>query len=205
LFIRVAFKATLVSIGECPGLAEGGRAMSVVAVAALNQAFVDAVVIGLGKVSLGRGMAAIAETGLSLNQQMFWLLGVMRGVAVQTADVVARVCRTREVPLLVLFSVATQATGAGFLPRKLREANNLGDVATALNMFRSGPMTGLTAVPVLKGGLVVRRGLEVLFVQIFVARLANSDLGVLRSPLGGGCDILLLPGGNSGSHQQEQP
>jgi hypothetical protein len=49
----------------------------------------------------------------------------------------------------------------------------------------------------------MRRGLKVLFVQIFVARLASIDPDILRT-LGGWCDILLLPGGNSGSHQRQQ-
>jgi hypothetical protein len=94
-------------------------------------------------------MAPVAENRLRLNQQVFRFLGVMRRVAVETTDVVAGVCRTREVPLFVLFAMATQATSAGFLRRKLLEADNLGDVATTLYMFRSGTMTGFTAVLIL--------------------------------------------------------
>src|SRR5438309_4757034 len=78
LFVGMAFEANLVSIGKCPDLAKGGRAMGIVAVAALHQAFVDAVVIGLAKVSLGSRVTAVAQSGLCLNQQVFRFLGVVR-------------------------------------------------------------------------------------------------------------------------------
>jgi len=74
----MAFEANLVSIGKCPDLAKGGHAMGIVAVAALHQAFVDAVVIGLAKVSLGSRVTAVAQSGLCLNQQVFRFLGVVR-------------------------------------------------------------------------------------------------------------------------------
>jgi hypothetical protein len=204
LFVGMAFEAKLVSIGKSPDLAQGGCAVSIVAVAALNQSFVDAVVIGLTEVSLGRCMAAVAESRLCLNQQVFRFLGVMRRVAVQTTDGVAGVCRAREMPLFVLFAVATEATSAGFLRGKLLKANNLGDIATAFYMFRSRAVAGFASVPILKGSLEVRRGLEVLFVEIFVARLAGIRPGVLSSPAWGWCDILLLPSSNSGLHQRQQ-
>ena len=86
LFVGVAFEANLVSIGKSPDLAQGGRAMSIVAVAALNQAFVDTMVIGLAKVSLCSRMAAVAESRLGLHQQAFRFLGVMRRVAIETTD-----------------------------------------------------------------------------------------------------------------------
>jgi hypothetical protein len=107
LFVDMAFEANLVSTRKSPDLADGGRAVSIVAVAALNQAFVDAVVKGLRKVRLGSRVATVAESWLRLNQQVFRFLGVMRRVAIETTDGVAGVCRTREVPLFVLFTMAT--------------------------------------------------------------------------------------------------
>jgi hypothetical protein len=149
-------------------------------------------------------VAAVAESRLRLNQQVFRFLGVMRGVAVQTTDIIAGVRRTGKMSLFVLFAVATEATSAGFLLRQVLEADDLGDVATTLYMFRSGTVTGFAAVLILQGRFEMRRGLKVLFVQIFMARLAGIDPDVLSSPLGGWCDILLLPGGDSGSHQRQQ-
>jgi hypothetical protein len=202
LLVGMAFEASCISAREGTHLAQGGSAVSIVAVAALNEAFVDAVVIGLRKVCLGSCVATVAESRLRLNQQVFRFLGVMGGVAVQTADIVAGVCRTRKVPLFVFFTMATQAAGACFLLRQVLETDNLGDVATTLYMFRSGTMTGFTAVFIPQGRFEMRRGLKVLFVQIFVARLASIDPDVLSSPFGGWCDILLLPGGNSRLHQR---
>jgi hypothetical protein len=205
LFVGMAFEANLVSIGKRPDLAQGGRAMNIVAVAALNQAFVDSVVIGLAKVSLGSRVAAVAKCGLRLNQQVLLFFGVVRGMAVQTTYVVAGVCRSREMALFMFFAMATQAASTGVLPRQPLEADDFGDVATALYMLRSGAVTGFAAVPIVQGGLKVRRGFEALFVQIFVARLACIDSDVLSGPVGRWCcDILLLPGGNSGLHEQQQ-
>jgi hypothetical protein len=139
-----------------------------------------------------------------LNQQVFRFLGVMGGVAVYTADVVAGVCRTREVPLLVLFTMATQATSASFLLRQILETDDLADVSSTLNVLRSWTMTGFAAVAALQGGLEMGRVFEVLFVEVFVARLAGIDPGILSSPVRGWCDILLLPSSNSGLHQRQQ-
>jgi hypothetical protein len=63
--------------------------MNVVAVAALEQALGNPVVIGSGEVGFGRGVASIAELRLFLDQQLLRFLGVMRGVAVEATDVLA--------------------------------------------------------------------------------------------------------------------
>ena len=117
LFIHMAFEANLVSVGESPDLPKGGRAMSIVAIAALDQTFIDAMVVRPTEVGDCGLMTAVAKSGLRLNQQMFRFRGVMRRVAVETTDVVAGVRRTREVPLLVIFTVASQATSACLLAR----------------------------------------------------------------------------------------
>jgi hypothetical protein len=87
--------------------------------------------------------------------------------------------------LLVLLAVATQTMSARLLPRQLLEADDLGNISTALYMLRSGAVTGFTAVPIRQGDLEVGRGLEVLFVQVFVARLARVAPDVLGSTFGG--------------------
>ena len=83
--------------------------MDVVAVVALDQALVDAMAIRLSEISLRRDMTAIAEIRLGPDQQMLRLSGMVRRMAVQTADIVAGVCRYREVPLRMAFTVAGQA------------------------------------------------------------------------------------------------
>lgn len=63
--------------------------MNVVAVAALEQALGNPVVIRSGEVGFGRSVASIAELRLFLDQQLLRFLGVMRGVAVEATDVLA--------------------------------------------------------------------------------------------------------------------
>jgi len=55
--IGMALYASGIAAGQSLGLAKRGSAMNVVAVAAMNQAFVHAMVIGPGKLSFGIGVA----------------------------------------------------------------------------------------------------------------------------------------------------
>ena len=64
LFVGMALDANRVAAGHRPYLPERSGAVDVVAVAALNETFVDAMVIRLREVGLGRHMASVAEFGL---------------------------------------------------------------------------------------------------------------------------------------------
>jgi len=55
--IGVALDASRITAGQSLDLAERRRAVNIVAVAAMNQSFVYAMVIGPGKLSFGRGVA----------------------------------------------------------------------------------------------------------------------------------------------------
>jgi hypothetical protein len=81
--------------------------MDVVAVAALDETFVDAMMIWLREISFGGDMTSIAEFGLCLSEKVLRLFGVVLRVTVEAANIVARVRRCREVSLLVLFTVTT--------------------------------------------------------------------------------------------------
>jgi len=116
LFVRMATGTNRIPCRHSPHLANGGRAMDVVAVAALDETFVYSMVIRLREVSLGGNMTSVAEIGLCLNEEVLRFFGVVRRVAVQAANIVARMRRCGEVALLVLFAVTTQAAGAGVLP-----------------------------------------------------------------------------------------
>src|ERR1700758_558600 len=111
----MAFDANGVPARHVSRLPYRSGAVDVVAVAALDETFVDSMVIRLREVRFGSCMTPITEIGLRPYQQMLGILGMMRRVAVQAANIVARVCRCREVPLLLLFTVATQATSVGVL------------------------------------------------------------------------------------------
>ena len=89
LLVGMALCANRVAAGECSRLPKGCGAVGVVAIAAPKESFVNPVVIRLGKVSLGGSMASVAEIGLSSHQQERRFLRVMRGVAIQAANIVA--------------------------------------------------------------------------------------------------------------------
>lgn len=89
--IGMAFHASGISAGQGLGLAERGSTVNVVAVAAMNQPFIYAMVIRPGKLRSGSGVACIALRGLFLNEQVLWLFGVVRRMAVKATDVIAGV------------------------------------------------------------------------------------------------------------------
>lgn len=76
--ICVALGADSVSAGQSFHLPQRCSAVRVMAIAAVQQTLIYAVVIGFGKVGLGRGMAAIALFRLFLNQQILGSFSVMR-------------------------------------------------------------------------------------------------------------------------------
>ena len=89
--IGVALDASGISTGQSFGLAERGSTVNVVAVAAMNQPFIHAMVIRPGKLGFGRGVARIALRGLLLDEQVLWLFRVMGRMAVKATDVIAGV------------------------------------------------------------------------------------------------------------------
>ena len=64
LLVGMALDTNRVPTRHGPHLAEGGRAVDVVAVAALDEAFVYAMVIRLREVGLRGDMTSVAEFGL---------------------------------------------------------------------------------------------------------------------------------------------
>jgi hypothetical protein len=89
LFIGVASVANRIAAGQGSDLADRGGAMNVVAVTAFEQALRHPVVIWPGEVGFGRGVASVTDVRLFLHQQVLGFLGVMRGMAVETTDVIA--------------------------------------------------------------------------------------------------------------------
>ena len=197
LLIRVALVANRIATGHGSDLADGGGAMNVVAVAALEQALRNPVVIRFGEVGFGRGVASIAELRLFLYQQLWGFLGVMRRMAVETTDVIAGMGRTCEVPLLMVFPVAAQATSAGLLAGEVLEADDLRDVSSTGNVFGSGTVTTFTPMPVFESRLEVRGRLKVLVIKLFMTGLAHIGADVFGCRFARQGIFLLLTGGNS--------
>lgn len=88
LLLGVAFQANLIPTGKSPDLSQGGRAVNIVAVAAMDEAFVHPVVISLGEICFSRGMTSIAEIGLCPGQQVLGALGKMWRMAIDAAHVI---------------------------------------------------------------------------------------------------------------------
>ena len=152
LLVGVALVADGIAAGRGTNLAQLRRAMHVVTIAALHQSFVDAMTVGTGKVGAGRGMAAIAKIGLSLDEQMLWFFGVMGTVAIEAAHIVAGV-RGAKVALRVSLAMALQTSLTGFGARKIGEADDFRFVAATRHVFRARAVTGFASVAVFLGGL----------------------------------------------------
>ena len=113
--ICVAVNADGVSAGQGFHLPQGCGAMHIMAVTAVKQALVYAMVIRLGKIGLGRSVAAVALLWLFLNQQVLRGFGMVRRMTIKTTNIIAGVRGTGEMPLFVLCAMATQALSIGLL------------------------------------------------------------------------------------------
>jgi hypothetical protein len=91
-------------------------------------------------------MASVAQLGLVLHQQQLLFFGVMRIVAVETADIAAGVGGFGEVGLLMSFAVAAQTASASLLARLPLEHEYLAFVAATRHMVRPGTMTALATL-----------------------------------------------------------
>jgi hypothetical protein len=108
----------------------------------------------------------------------------MGRVAIEAADVAAGVGGFGKMGLLVAFAVASQTTGAGFLPGMIFEDEYLGFVAATFHVLGSGAVAGFAALLrgagiLIKGGLPVGRFLPAVL-NLFMACLAGFGANVLR-------------------------
>jgi len=89
--ICVALGADRIARRQGPHLSESRRSMDVVAVTALDQPFIDSVVVGLREVGLGGCVTAVAELRLGDCEQVLWFLRIVWRVTIQATDIAARV------------------------------------------------------------------------------------------------------------------
>lgn len=89
--ICVALGADGVSAGQGFHLPQGCGAMHVMAVAAVNQAFIYTVMVRLGKIGFGRSVTAVALFRLFLDQEVLGGLGVVRRMTIKTTNIIAGV------------------------------------------------------------------------------------------------------------------
>jgi len=179
LLVGVAFVTSCVAARKSLHLAQGCGPVYVMAVTTLDQSFVDAVMVRLCEVCFLRNVTAVTKRWLGPHKQMLLFLGVVRRMAVETSHIVIGVHGTRKMPLLRIVTMTAQATLVHFVFGKGREPDDLTDVAPGLHVLGAWTVARLTAVPALERSFEVRRRFEVLFIEIFVARLAHIDPNIL--------------------------
>ena len=136
--IGVTLRASRISVGLGLDLTKRGGAVNIVAVTAMNESFIDAMVIGPGKLSLCSCMARIALRGLFLNEQMLRLFRMMWRMAVKTTHGIAGVGRTGEMLVFQVLTMTTETARTGFFARQSLETDDFGGIASASHVFRSG-------------------------------------------------------------------
>ena len=128
LLLGVALKADGVLRGGSAHLLRTRGAVDVVAIAALNQAFIYAVVERHREFRFLREVAAVAEFGLRLGEKELLRFGVMWRVARDAAHAVLRVDRVQRIHVLRAADVASEAAICNFLRRGLLEEEQLGGI-----------------------------------------------------------------------------
>ncbi len=151
--------------------------MRVVAIGALNQPLVDAVVKGHFEFGFLAQVAPVAKLRLRLHQQEFLGLRVVRGMAGNATHVILRVHRVDSVHMLRAARVARHAAAIYFLCRSALEREDFRNIAAARNVGGPWAMAGFASLMRrtafgIEGCLPVRR-LFPAVVDILVAGLAD--------------------------------
>lgn len=184
LLVCVAREADRILRGGRPHLLGLHRAMHVVAVAALDQTFIYAMVKRHVELGFLLEMAPEAKLGLWLHQQELRFLRVMRRVAGDATDIVFAMLRVDGIHVLRAARMALQAACVDFLCGVIRKDENLGLVAAALNVCRAGTVATFAALVRFAAFRVQSRlpvrGFFPSFINIFVAGLANVRTKVRR-------------------------
>lgn len=140
-------------------------AVLVVAIGALQQTFVYAMVKGLGELRPDVLMAGVTQRRLAGYQEKLGFLGVMRGMAVRACYVAAAMCGTQEIAVFLAILMAGQAARRGLLRSGSFENKYFGPVAPSGNVRFARAVAGFTSLifrssPRIEGRLPVRRFLE---------------------------------------------
>ena len=144
--LHVALGADRILIGRGPDVVVPKGAVNIMAVAALDQAFVHLVVEGHIECRLHIGVALIAERGLGRLEQRL-LLAAVNVVAADAADARLGMRSTFEVGMRS--RMAAQARGVHLFRRSLGRVEDLGYVAAAVNVRLARAVATLAGDPFL--------------------------------------------------------
>ena len=161
-----------------PHLMAGLRAVGIVTVTALDETNIDAVAIGPRELRLLLRVAAIAQLGLRLDQHKVDVSRFMRAVTTGATNAVSQVFRFRKILGLKagLMTLRTDCRGLG--RAECLEPDDLGDVASAINVRLARTVTGLASVLVTMQQRGMWRTGEVFIPHFLVAGLANFSFRV---------------------------
>ena len=173
LFVRMALKAHKILGGRGSHLFWFHRSVHVVAVAALNQAFIYPVVKRHLELGFLSQMAGEAKFRLGFCKQKVRFFAVMGRVAGDATHAVLGMLRIDCVHVLRAAGVAGQATVVDFLCRGFLEGEYLGDVTTARNVSRTGPVAIFAAVLCDSAFLIRLLPMRAFFPAIVKVRVAS--------------------------------
>ncbi len=121
--------------------------MWIVAVAALHHSFIDSVMEGPSKLLLCLEMAAVAELWLFRFHQKLAFLRMMRRVAVRATHIVLEMGGARVVAVLLAVRMASEATVADLLRRRILERENLRLIPATIDVGFPWTVTRLASMP----------------------------------------------------------
>ena len=109
---RVALETDGITRSRRPQLPGLEPAVRIVTIAALHHTFIHTVMEGAIELLLGFQMATVAKLRLLLFHQELAFLGVVRGMAINAADVIFQVRRAGKVAVFCSIGMAIQAPRA---------------------------------------------------------------------------------------------
>ncbi len=146
MLVGMTLETNLILRGGQTNLLCQFRAVGIVAVAALNQAFVDPMMKRHGELRLLLKVARIAHLRLGLRQQELLGFGVMRGVARNTTDVVLLMNGVEGVHVFGRRGMTGQATVVNLLGGVLGENENLRFIPAASDVGRPWTMAAFATL-----------------------------------------------------------
>lgn len=147
LFFGVALVADLVIAVSPAQLVGKETTMRVVAVAALEQPFVDPMVKRASELRANLQMAAVAQPWCSLFQQEFFFFRVMRVVAIGAGYSAFQMGRPAIIVVLCAVLVAIQAARADLRGRSIFKCKDLGLVPAAVHVSFPWAVARLATLP----------------------------------------------------------
>ncbi len=185
--VRMALRTNCKLPGGSSHLMTGLGSVRIMAVAALDESDVNTVPVRPREFRLLRGMAAVAQGSLRFCQKKVDLGGAVGTVTGSTADAIRQVLRVGKILRFQTGLVALR-TDRRRLGRAQRfETNDLGDIATSVNVGLPRTVTSLAAMLIALEQRGVRRTGEVFVPHFLVACLADVGVGVLAARRSGEC------------------